>query len=82
MVKKIKAGVSLRALLARINRKLAQQGEKVVKSRPRDFTTLGEWFVVNVNPGHYVVRPDVDLEQLGQELGVLRPWEALDKQGE
>jgi hypothetical protein len=26
---------------------------------------------------NYVVKPDVDLELLGQELGVIKQWEAV-----
>ncbi len=78
-----KAPVSERALLQRINRRLAADNEVVKKSRPvydqgRPVysSDLGEFFRINLLR-NFLVEGNVDLEALGRELGVLREWESL-----
>jgi hypothetical protein len=73
--KQIKVPVSERALVARINRKLAHQGEKLFRSRRVQMqVTVGDFYVVdlerNTTPGQAV-----DLESLAKELGALKPYE-------
>jgi len=79
----MKVPVSPRALQQRINRKLRVEDEVLRKSRPvydqgRPIynSDLGEFYVVDVNR-NFVVAGDVDLQQLGRELGALQNWEEL-----
>jgi hypothetical protein len=74
-----KAPITTRALVQRINRKLAPKFEQVRKIRePRAPYTeaWGEFFNVDFNR-NVVLETSVDLEDLGRELRVLRPWEVL-----
>ncbi len=71
--------VSERSLIARINRRLQPDNRQLHKSRSaRALFDLGGYYVrdwyLNV-----IVEDHVDIEQLGQELGVLHPWERLDQ---
>lgn len=69
--------VTIRALVQRINRKLAADGEILKASRgERARKDLGEYFVLNVRAGT-VTKPAADPEGLGRRLGVLRTWEHL-----
>jgi len=78
--------VSKRAALARINRKLAERDEKLVGLRGQAAKQYGSWVMVPVSAAPYtsdvsfscIQQEDVDLEKLGRELGVLRPYEALE----
>jgi hypothetical protein len=78
-----KVAVSARALLQRINRKLAKEDEMIRKSRPgrRDGQLIynnntGEYYRIDIR-GNFFIEGDVDLSELGLKLGVLRKWEAL-----
>jgi hypothetical protein len=69
------APVSQRAIIQRINRKLAQKGERVKTTRGNRWRgTLGDFYIVNPNY-NVISRMGVDLESLGRELGVLAGWE-------
>lgn len=72
-----KAPVSERAVIARINRKLAQNDEVLHKSRSeRARFDLGEFYTVNTR--HNVMgETHVDLAALARELGALRGWEEI-----
>lgn len=71
----IKAPVSERALIARINRKLKIDGQTLKKLRgDRWLNDLGRYYIVENN---HVVQGDINLEEFGRELEVLRPWEKL-----
>ena len=78
--KKTKAqrvAVGGRALLARINRKLAPEDKAVRTSRSdRMRSDVGEYYLLltrmNAIGGH-----DIDIEDFGRKLGVLKPWEEL-----
>lgn len=79
-----KVKISERALFQRINRRLKLDGEKLCTTRSESAKEeLGRYYVVetghHVRPKRYtssgVVRADVDLGKLGQELGVLQLWE-------
>ena len=79
LIMKSKVPVSARALLQRINRKLAPDEERVMKSRGQQaLLDLGEYYIVNINR-NFVTGKDVDLEKLGREVGALTEWEELKK---
>lgn len=75
-VTKLRVRVSRAALMARINRKLAADGEKLEASRSaRAKQDLGEFYIrgeVGIN--HH----NVDPVDLARELGVLKPWEVAE----
>lgn len=80
--------ITKRALFQRIDRKLKQYGQKLYTPRTEAAQAeLGSYCVVAtgevVNPKRTVapgaVRVHVDLEKLGRELGVIQPWEELEK---
>lgn len=75
--KKTGVPVSTRALLQRINRKLAEGDEQLKTARSdRARLELGDYYVIDVNRN--VVRgKNVDPETLGRELGVLKGWETV-----
>lgn len=69
--------VSRRALFARINRHLKKDGEWLRASRgERALQDLGEYYVIDISR-NFVLHKDVDLEDLGRELGVLAAFEKL-----
>jgi hypothetical protein len=71
--------VSERALLARINRKLAHEGERVLKKRSA-WAAWGpperDFYAIDINR-NMVIADHVDLESWGKELGVFAEWEVL-----
>lgn len=80
---KQKRQVSERALVARINRKLAKSNQQLRRirvtwdgSKMYVDSNLGRYYLVNEEK-NYVVRTHVDVEALGQEVGVLKGWEQL-----
>lgn len=76
MAKAIKSPVTRRALVQRINRKLAATGEKLIATRGEIARhELGEFYRVNASGS--ITSKDDDLENLGRELGVLKPYEVL-----
>jgi hypothetical protein len=79
MLKEGKLPVSRRAVLQRINNRLAKDGEIVKKARARVETTVGEYFRLDVQR-NYIVETHVDIEELGKELGALHPFEALTEE--
>ena len=68
--------VSERALVQRINRVLAKEGEKLIKARGRDISSCGQYYTILFS-FNAVGRKDVGIEELGRDLGALRPWEML-----
>ena len=74
--------VSMRALLQRINRKLAH-GEVVLKKTRGQHarTQFGAYYVLHWRSNH-VRHWHVDPEAWGRELGVLAAWEGLKKDTE
>jgi hypothetical protein len=72
-----KQPVSVRALVARINRRLANEGERVLTCREasRWFQDCGRYYVVNDRDN--ILATDIDLEAYGRETGALRAWEQL-----
>lgn len=80
----VKVPVSERALFARISRKLATEDEILKKTRPSRHgglthaqLDLGDYYTIATRL-NVVCRKDVDLEDLGREIGVLADWEVLD----
>ena len=68
--------VSESAVIKRINRRLAKDGEQLRTRRSeRYWSDLGTHYIVDSN--NCVTASHVDLEQLGRELGALRPGEAV-----
>ena len=71
--------ITVRALLQRINRRLNKDFERVYKlrsPRPPYMETYGDYYRVDLQING-VVDTDVDLEDLGRELGVMKAWEKL-----
>jgi hypothetical protein len=75
MAEKRKVGVTTRALIQRINRKLKPDLEALKVSRgERMRFDLGEYYVIDYRL-NAIQRHNVDPEALARELGVLRAWE-------
>ena len=75
--RKQKVTVSERAILARINRKLAKDNEVVKKARTmRTQNDMGDFYRLDLHR-NCVIGHDVDLADLAAEIGVLRPWEQV-----
>ena len=70
-------GISERALLARIRRKLAYHGEYLMTDRrhPDANNWLGLYIV---NDRNAIVASGCDPVKLAQELDCIRPWERLE----
>jgi len=69
--------VTARALVQRINRKLAEHDLVVRKTRGgRAESELGDFYTLNFRING-IVETRVDLEALGREEAVLRDWEHL-----
>jgi hypothetical protein len=75
---KIKIPVTMRALIQRINRKLAADDEKIVAARnERVRMDYGDWYVVDTRTHRGANSTHVDPKALARELGVLKPWEQV-----
>lgn len=69
--------ITQNALMKRINRALAKEGERLTVTRGERWRSeLGDFYVLDVNM-NAVVAKHCDPEKLGRELGVLRKWERL-----
>ena len=80
MAKKKPAVVSIseRALLARIQRKLKLDGQKLLKCRqpdPATYAQLGLYYIVD---DQTIVATHQELEKLAKALGCLKPYEKLE----
>ncbi|HTQ03027.1 MAG TPA: hypothetical protein VMI54_04195 [Polyangiaceae bacterium] len=72
-----KVPVTKRALIQRINRKIADDGEVLKATRgERSRQELGDFYILDPNH-NAIVNKHVDPEALGRELGVLKPYETL-----
>jgi hypothetical protein len=69
--------VSVAAVVSRVRRRLARDGESLGKCRTASqwYRDLGGYY--SSNDRNHLVRTHIDLEQLARELEVLRPWEAI-----
>jgi hypothetical protein len=75
---KLHASVNMRALIQRINRKLAKDERLLKRSRgARTVQNLGDYYLIDVNR-NLVVDHQVDPEALARELGVIAPWEKVE----
>ena len=69
--------VTLRALLQRLNRKLAKEGEVLKTLRGQRYANdLGRYYIVNLDR-KAIDTTDVDPVALGRALGVLAAWEMV-----
>jgi len=76
-MRKQKVPITMRALIQRINRKLAQDDEVLHAARSeRARQDVGDYFVVDIRHGG-INHKNVDVDALGRDLGVLRPWEEV-----
>jgi len=70
--------VSTRALIARINRRLAKRDEKLLTIRGKWRLSEGSYAIINVRFNRHIAS-HVDLENTGRKEGVLQPYEFLAK---
>ena len=70
--------ITRRTLFQRVNRALAKKCRNLRTHRAGQSGTPGTLFVVDVKRNR-VVSVNQDLEQLGDSLGVLEPWERVEK---
>lgn len=71
------APVSERALLARVNRRLAGEGRMLKVARGEAARReMGTYFLVDFGE-NAVVNKNVSLAKLGHKMGLLRPWERM-----
>lgn len=70
--------VSEFAVRRRINRRLAQDGQRLHTSSRfrRCISDTGSYYITSIRQNTIEVA-HVDLESLGHELGVLKPWEVM-----
>lgn len=75
-----KVPISERALVARINRRLAKEDEALNRCREnaRGFDYFGRYYRLDLRRNQ-VVDSHVDPEELGREIKVLAEWECLAK---
>jgi len=74
----MKVRISERALVQRINRKLAAQNEVLKKTRgAHAFLDLGDYYVLDARH-RFVLHKEVDPVALGKELGVLKGYETVE----
>jgi hypothetical protein len=75
-----KIGVTMRAVIQRINRKLALD-LKVLKTTRGDWHSndLGHYYMIDLR-GNYMLHKSVDPEELAHKLGVLKGWEAVTQE--
>ena len=72
----VKLPITERALTLRLGRALQAQGKhlRIASNLKQKKLGLGRYYLVDENG---VVNPDVDLEELARELGVMQSWETL-----
>jgi hypothetical protein len=75
----MKAPVAMRALIARINRKLGPQDMQLKTARGwRVRSDVGNFYVVNTRINGIVYRyKDCDPVEVARDLGVLKPYERV-----
>jgi hypothetical protein len=67
----------MRALIARINRKLAADDEVLRISRSkRALFDLGQYYIVNTRYNG-IAGQNMDPEKLGHEMGLIKPFEKV-----
>lgn len=78
----MKAPVSGRALMARINRQLEASGQQLRRTAPAARESLGEWHIIDIKGGGIARHGIAGLEPLGRELGALKSHEEQREEGE
>lgn len=75
-----KVTVTERALFARVDRKLAKEGQRLrrCKSDAKAFPELGAFYIVDTTT-NTIATKNCELEALAKEVGVLADWEELEK---
>lgn len=70
--------VTRTALIARVNRRLAKQGESLrqCSENKRDHSRLGDVYVIDL-AHNAVIAKNVDLQRFAKKLGALKPGESL-----
>jgi hypothetical protein len=77
-----KVPITLRALLQRINRRLAERGQVLKKARGEaERAHAGDYYIVDTNRA-ILIETHVDPEALGRKLDTLRSWESVVGKGE
>ncbi len=78
MAKAQRVSVSKRAIIQRINRKLAhtQHQLRTCRRQSQWHRDLGDYYVVELSQ-NAIAGVDIDLEKYGRELGVLAGWETV-----
>lgn len=73
-----RAPVSERAVVARINRALAKDNRtlRTTRADSRWYSNTGRHYVIDIAQ-NCILWTDVDLEELGRELGVLADYETI-----
>jgi hypothetical protein len=81
-MKRLKAQVTERALLQRLNRALAKQDLciRTCSDTSRWFRDFGRFYCVSLRI-NAVDATNIDLEEWGRKEGVLHPWEKLADEG-
>lgn len=76
----MKAKITERALFARIDRKLAKDGERLRRCRSdsRAYAELGDYYIVNQS-ANTITAQHCTLEGLAKELDLLADWEELEQ---
>lgn len=73
----MKVQVTKRAIVQRIRRSLAKEGNMLRTSRSEGVRQdLGEYYVVDTFRNRVIER-DVDLERLARDIGALEPYECI-----
>ena len=74
----MKKPVTSRALYARIKRHLEKDGIKLCASREgtRTHQDFGRYYSISLTD-NAIETKDIDLEELGRELGILKDWEEV-----
>jgi hypothetical protein len=77
MAKTVSVPVARRALLARINRKLAHKGRKMFLCRSEiQKSACGDWMVIDMSRKTLVAH-GLDMVRFARQLGVMEPYEVL-----
>jgi hypothetical protein len=75
--KQVGVPVTMRAVLQRLNRKLAKEDEKMAKARgARARFDLGEYFILDTER-NFVKCTNVDPVAFAKDYGVLADWETI-----
>jgi len=74
-----KVKVSERAIIARINRRLTKENEKLIicEETSPNFAELGRYYMVDLNQ-NMITGKWFDLERLGTELKALKGYEEIN----